>query len=129
MTCEPTTSRVLCRLDDIPDGGSAGFSMAATDGDEPLELMAIRRGNSVFCYVNSCPHWGSPLDLVPGRFLARDGRHILCTTHGALFRIDDGRCIKGPCLGAALRPVPCRVEDGRVLAAVPAPQVGAAPVR
>lgn len=104
---------VLCRLDDIPDGGSAGFELPQTDA--PLALMAIRRGKEVRVYVNSCPHWGSPLDLVPGRFLDRGGRHILCNTHGALFRIDDGYCLKGPCLGASLTALPARVEDGRVL--------------
>lgn len=106
----------LCRLDDIPDGGSAGFDVpAAQDNNEAVAVMAIRQGGRVFCYVNSCPHWGSPLDLVPGRFLDRKGRHILCTTHGAQFRIEDGRCIKGPCLGASLRPLPCRVESSTVV--------------
>lgn len=73
--------------------------------------MAIRSRQQVFCYINVCPHWGAPLDIVPGRFLDREGRHIICSTHGALFRIDDGRCIKGPCLGAALVPLGCRLDE------------------
>ena len=105
---------MLCRLDEISDGGSAGFKIETGAG--PLALMAIRRASAVFVYVNVCPHWGLPLDLTPGRFLDASRTHIQCATHGALFRIHDGRCIKGPCLGASLAPVRCRLEDGRVIA-------------
>ncbi|MFO1120179.1 MAG: Rieske (2Fe-2S) protein [Rhodospirillales bacterium] len=105
------TERRLCRLADIPDGGSAGFELPGADGDQPLQVMVIRRGGEVFCYVNVCPHWGAPLDITPGQFLDRDRRHILCSTHGALFRIEDGRCIRGPCLGATLATVGCRIDD------------------
>ena len=103
----------LCALEDIADGGSAGFTTTADE--QPLELMAIRRGGDVFVYVNSCPHWGSPLDLCPGRFLNRQRTLIQCSTHGAQFRIEDGFCIRGPCLGASLEPVHCAVVDGEVL--------------
>ncbi len=112
------TGHRFCRLDDIPDGGSAAFDLpdAATHlaslgmFDPPQQVMIIRRGPAVFCYVNVCPHWGAPLDIIPGQFLDRDCRHIICSTHGALFRIEDGRCIRGPCLGANLTAVPCRVD-------------------
>jgi nitrite reductase/ring-hydroxylating ferredoxin subunit len=106
----------LCPLPAIPKGGSAGFTLE-TDG-EPLSLMAIRQGSGVQVYVNRCPHWGAPLDIRPGRFLDATGRHILCSTHGALFRIEDGRCIKGPCLGAALTALPVRIEAGQVLVTI-----------
>jgi naringenin degradation protein FdeD len=110
---EAAAGRLLCRLQDIPDGGSAAFELAGKG--EPFALMAIRRGGDVRVYVNVCPHWGSPLDITPGQFLDRSGERILCSTHGALFRIDDGRCVKGPCLGASLAAVPCRIEDDLVL--------------
>ena len=110
----------LCSLATIPDGGSAAVDLpdaavtrlAAAAGlfEPPRQVMLIRRGTDVFCYVNACPHWGAPLDITPGQFLDRDRRHILCSTHGAVFRIEDGRCIKGPCLGAGLTVVPCRVD-------------------
>jgi len=110
----------LCSLADIPDGGSAGFDLpdaavsrlAADAGllDPPRQVMLIRHGTDIVCYVNVCPHWGAPLDISPGQFLDRDRRHILCSTHGALFRIADGRCIRGPCLGASLTAVACRID-------------------
>jgi nitrite reductase/ring-hydroxylating ferredoxin subunit len=56
--------------------------------------------------VNRCPHVGTPLDWAENEFLDREGRHIVCATHGALFRIDDGRCVAGPCQGDRLEPFP-----------------------
>jgi nitrite reductase/ring-hydroxylating ferredoxin subunit len=35
--------------------------------------------------------------------------------HGALFEIDSGLCVSGPCAGKALRPLPVRVERGYVM--------------
>ena len=103
----------LCRLSDVADGGSAAFE--PTINGQPRRLMAIRRGDRMFVYENSCPHLGWPLDIVAGRFLDSSGRHILCTNHGALFRIEDGVCVKGPCIGAALPAVPAEVTDGIVV--------------
>jgi nitrite reductase/ring-hydroxylating ferredoxin subunit len=103
--------RALCRLEDIPDGASKGFAAIAGGF---TGLMAVRRGNAVFVYVNSCPHIGTPLDWTPDRFLSRDGRTIVCATHGAQFRIDDGVCINGPCIGDRLEAVPTEIRDGTV---------------
>lgn len=107
------SERPLCRLDAIPDGGSKGF-VEDVDGLRQL-LMAIRRGRRVFVYRNSCPHVGAPLDFRPGRFLNAEGTHILCANHGALFRIEDGFCLSGPCAGESLKPVKNRIAGGVVL--------------
>ena len=51
----------LGRVADIPDGGSAGYEIE-TDRGRRL-YMAVRRGDRVFVYVNSCPHNGTPLEF------------------------------------------------------------------
>tara|TARA_B100000513_G_scaffold163883_1_gene80341 strand:+ start:148 stop:471 length:324 start_codon:yes stop_codon:yes gene_type:complete len=102
------TEHDLCNLDDIADGGSAGFTVAGT------HVLAVRRGERVYTYVNSCPHVGTPLDMWPGRFLTKDGAHILCATHGALFNIEDGDCIAGPCVGRGLTPIEAIVRNEAV---------------
>lgn len=104
--------RVLCRLDEIPDGGARGFGPAPGGF---TGLFAVRHGDRVVVYVNACPHLGSPLDWTPDRFLSADGSHIVCATHGAEFRIRDGLCERGPCLGARLEAVMIEVKDGAVL--------------
>ncbi len=100
----------LCRLDEIPDGEARGFELG--EGTDRLDLFVLRRGRQVVAYLNECPHAGTPLDLLPDQFLSRDRRHFQCHTHGAQFRLDDGMCIAGPCLGRALTPIAVRVDQG-----------------
>ena len=107
------TGVALCRLADIADGGSAGFVATKPDGVR-VAVLAVRRGERVFAYVNSCPHTLAPLDFQPGQFLTLDRTLIQCSTHGALFRIEDGFCIKGPCAGKSLAPLAVAVENGTV---------------
>jgi nitrite reductase/ring-hydroxylating ferredoxin subunit len=95
--------RFLCRLADIAEGGGKGFWFG--EDTARFGVFLIRKGDTVWAYANSCPHRFTPLDWLPDRFLDRGGRHILCATHGALFRIADGFCLSGPCAGAHLRPV------------------------
>lgn len=103
----------LCNLEDIEVGGSAGFAVEVDD--RKIGIMAIRQGNDVYTYVNSCPHIGAPLDFKPGQFLDLGREHILCSTHGALFRITDGHCISGPCAGRGLKAITNEVVDGVVM--------------
>ena len=103
-------SRVLCQLEDITDGEGRGFEM---DGGD--DIFVVRRGERVFGYVNSCPHTDSPLDWVENQYMSLDKSHILCATHGAEFRIDDGFCVLGPCRGKSLAPVSVTVRDGQVV--------------
>ncbi|GAB5470422.1 MAG: Rieske 2Fe-2S domain-containing protein [Rhodospirillales bacterium] len=91
--------RALCRLDEIPDGGAKGFDLGA-DYD-PREVFLVREGDQVYGYVNSCPHLGTPLEMMDDEFVNDDG-YILCSTHGALFEADNGACIAGPCYGEYL---------------------------
>jgi nitrite reductase/ring-hydroxylating ferredoxin subunit len=104
-----TLLRPLCRLAEIPDGSARGFG----------PIFAVRRGDAVFAYVNACPHLGVSLNLIPDRFLDHRGTMIVCALHGALFRIEDGYCIQGPCWGESLEPVPAEV-DGAGMVMVPA---------
>lgn len=108
----------LCHLDELSDGGARGFELPGrTDG---LSVIVVRQGRQLHGYVNSCPHLGTPLEIFPDKFLTRDGRHLLCHTHGALFTLDRGACVAGPCKGDHLPPVPLELrEDGQVWAHPP----------
>ncbi|MEQ8964720.1 MAG: Rieske (2Fe-2S) protein [Azospirillaceae bacterium] len=103
----------LCLLEEIADGAARGFSTGA--GRDRVDVLVARKGDKVFAYLNLCPHLGTPLDWAPDRFMAPDGRHLQCATHAARFRVHDGLCVAGPCVGDALTPVPAHVEeDGSV---------------
>lgn len=99
-----------CPLDDIPETGCKGLS---TSGQPALEApyFVVRYNSHIFAYRNRCPHLGIPLEWMPDQFLDRDGHYIQCSTHGALFRIDNGLCISGPCQGESLETIPFRIEE------------------
>jgi len=103
--------RLLCRIDEIPDGTSKGFPPPPGGF---TGLFAVRQGDAVSVYVNSCPHIGTPLDFRRDRFLSADGSLIVCATHGAEFRITDGSCLSGHCLGDRLEPVVIKIKDGTI---------------
>jgi nitrite reductase/ring-hydroxylating ferredoxin subunit len=98
----------LCALTDIADGGSAGFEIV--EAGRSVRLLAVRRGETVYVYENSCPHRRLPLDFKPGHFLDAERKFILCTNHIALFRITDGFCVDGPCQGERLAAVSARLR-------------------
>lgn len=108
----PAPGTVLCRLDDVADPGARGFVFGA--GTARIEIFIVRRGRTVYGFRNTCPHAGTPLDMLPDRFLTQDGTLIVCATHGARFRIEDGTCVAGPCVGKALATLPLALEDGIV---------------
>lgn len=94
----------LCRYNELSEGRSKGFSL----GDTPEgidNVFAVMKGGEVYAYKNSCPHQGINLDWQPDQFLDPDGALIQCASHGALFEIETGQCIAGPCAGEALVPV------------------------
>ena len=79
--------------------------------------FVVRHGQRVRGYVDRCPHMGLPLAQVLDDYLTPAGDRIACSWHGAVFDVEDGRCMGGPCAGAALTPWPVRVEDGRIVTA------------
>ncbi|RME32579.1 MAG: Rieske (2Fe-2S) protein [Gammaproteobacteria bacterium] len=90
--------RPLCRLADLPEG-SRGL---LPDETGRYRLLVVRRGDGLYAYLNACPHTGAPLEWRAHDFLDHEGRHIQCGLHGALFRIEDGLCLAGPCRGQSL---------------------------
>lgn len=112
MSDTASTQR-LCRLNDLADPGSRGFTLQTAEGLK--DIFVVRRGEAVYAYTNSCPHTGSPLDWQPDQFLNLDRTLIQCATHLALFRIADGHCVAGPCAGHALTPVAVTLKNSWVV--------------
>jgi len=103
---------VLCGLEEIEDGDARGFAVEGPGFAQ--RIVVARRGEAVYGYVNSCPHALSRLDYTPGSFLDRESGHLYCAVHGAHFRIEDGVCVEGPCMGETLPPARIVLADGRV---------------
>jgi nitrite reductase/ring-hydroxylating ferredoxin subunit len=100
------TPTYLCRLDELADGQARGFAPAGENRDT---MFVVRRGERVHGWRNACPHVdGAPLAWRKDAYLSADQEAIVCYGHGAVFDIDTGVCIRGPCVGQALTRV--RVE-------------------
>ena len=96
----------LCAAIEIAEGQSKGFKANG------LRLFAVRKDGLVHIYENRCPHRQIPLEWLPDQFLDISGSLIQCATHGALFLIDSGECVAGPCSGQSLRPLRFIERDG-----------------
>lgn len=105
-----SAERVLCALDDLPDGGSRGLLRQGLDD----RLCVVRQGDEVFVWLNDCPHEHRPMEYRQDRFLSADGSHIVCYAHSAHFDIRTGHCFAGPCTGRYLTRVLARLENGKV---------------
>ena len=104
--------RALCRLDDLENPGSAAFVVKR--GSSRVTVLLVRQGAEAFCYLNSCPHIGAPLDYQTTGFLDPEKLNIFCAYHGARFRMEDGLCISGPPESQCLTPLALEIKDGEV---------------
>ncbi|CAB3785646.1 hypothetical protein LMG28688_02081 [Paraburkholderia caffeinitolerans] len=108
------SARFLCCVDDVPDGGARVVDDSPGDG----AVVVVRRGASVWAYVNRCPHFSVRLDFEPGEVCTYRSKVLMCAHHSALFAFENGHCIEGPCEGAALTPVAVRVVGADVWSGV-----------
>ena len=104
----------LCQTDEIDDPGSMGFEFE--HNGEPCNLFVVHHGGQFYGYINSCPHTGVNLEWLENQFLDRDNAFIQCSTHDALFEIDTGACIAGPCAGDSLKKIELLQQNGELFA-------------
>ena len=103
------TQHLLCRVGDIGESQAQGFQVG--EGAQRRDVVLVCRAGVFRAYVNSCPHQGMPLETFPDKFLSQDGSLLICSTHGARFRVEDGVCVSGPCQGKGLKTIALVVES------------------
>jgi len=99
----------ICAINEIADPGSRGFTIRR--GEQDISGFVVHKDGQFFAYRNSCPHTGAPLDWVEHRFLDADEALIQCAVHDALFDIESGSCVAGPCPGQSLQPLVVQQHD------------------
>ena len=102
---------ILCHRNDIAEGKSKGFQIGERF------IFVVKKHNQIYAYENSCPHLGIQLEWQENEFLDNDASLIQCSTHGALFRIEDGECLVGPCAGQSLMAVDITIEGDSIFLA------------
>jgi len=96
-------THILCRTSDIEDPGSKSFDVKIKRKTE--SVFVVHKNGEFFAYLNQCPHTGASLEWQQDQFLDLDKELIQCATHDALFTINSGECIAGPCTGDSLQPL------------------------
>ena len=100
----------IAMTEEIPEREARAF-----DTDDGRTIFITQRDGSYYAYNNLCPHLQTELEFLENQFLDRDGEYIECSTHGALFDVESGECISGPCQGDFLEKVKIDVHsDGGI---------------
>ena len=96
--------------------GALAAAISADPTGSPRQAIVLRDQAGVLrAYVNRCRHLPIPLDGGSQRFFDDSGDLLMCGTHGALYRREDGLCVEGPCRGLSLRPLPVSEDpDGTI---------------
>jgi nitrite reductase/ring-hydroxylating ferredoxin subunit len=102
-------SKIICHLDDIPEGSAARFIVAGHN------LIVIQREGRLYAYSNECPHMNMPLTYRQNCTMDKEQKHLVCAQHAAEFTIENGLCDKGPCIGMKLEPVSIELIDDNIL--------------
>ncbi|MCV2403848.1 Rieske (2Fe-2S) protein [Marinomonas sp. C2222] len=76
------------------------------------DLLITKQQGQIIVYKNLCPHQNKRLNWSSTAPLDEDGDYIQCDHHGALFSLQDGCCITGPCSGMALQKEILGIEQG-----------------
>lgn len=105
----------LAPLAEIGDGTARNFVLQMRAGR--FSGFVVRRGETAVGYVDRCPHAGVTLARQLDDYLTPSGEMIACSWHGALFTLDEGLCVGGPCLGQRLTAWPVTVTNGIVTTA------------
>jgi len=103
----------ICSSDVLQDGGK-GIRFPLTAGGEDGTGFVVRYDSRVFGYLNRCAHVPIELDWNEGEFFESSGLYLMCSTHGALYAPESGRCAGGPCRGGRLRSITVFEQDGQV---------------
>ncbi len=83
-----------------------------------ISVLVTRTNEGWRAYWNVCKHLPIPLDGGLGEL--REG--LVCISHGARYRAEDGVCYQGPCQGEALDSLTVEAIDGRLVVDLDAPR-------
>ena len=99
---------LICPSSALVDAGR-GVRFEVEYFGEPAPAFVVRYRGTAHGYLNRCAHVAMELDWQEGVFFDLDGRDLLCSTHGATYDAQSGRCVGGPCVGKGL--VKLRLEE------------------
>ena len=105
--------RLICDSAQLQDGGP-GVRFDVERHGQMQHAFVIRYDGTVYAYLNRCAHVSVQLDWAEGEFFDLSGLYLICSTHGATYRPESGRCIRGPCDGRGLVRVSVEEDAGKI---------------
>ena len=105
--------RLICASEALLDSGKAVRFEVDYFG-ERAPAFVVRFLGRARGYLNRCGHLPMELDWREGEVFDSGGRSLICSTHGASYAPDSGKCLGGPCGGAPLVPLQVAERDGKV---------------
>jgi len=100
--------RLICASAALENSGK-GVRFEVEYFGERAPAFVVRYQGRAHGFLNRCAHVAMELDWREGEFFDWAGRDLVCSTHGAIYAADSGRCLGGPCGGAPL--VALRIEE------------------
>ncbi len=87
--------------------------------DSEPAIFILQYDGALRAYLNRCPHLGIELNWRPDEFVEPGGALVVCSTHGALFKSEDGLCVSGPCQGDRLTALNIEASGDRTYILLP----------
>lgn len=106
--------RLIGTSDQIVERGKGLRFTLDTPNGNGAPAFAIRFRGHVYAYVNRCAHVSVELDWAEGDFFDFSGLYLICSTHGAAYYPENGRCAIGPCKGGGLQSLSVIESNGEI---------------
>lgn len=95
--------------------GGKGIRFALPALGEFVSGFVIRFKGKPYAYINQCAHVSVELDWNEGEFFTAQQDYLVCATHGAQYRPDNGFCVMGPCKGKRLKPIEVIEQNEKII--------------
>ncbi|MDP3677801.1 MAG: Rieske 2Fe-2S domain-containing protein, partial [Methylotenera sp.] len=99
---------------DLIDGGK-GIRFALPTLGEFVTGFVVRFKGEPYAYINQCAHVSVELDWNEGEFFTAQQDFLICSTHGAHYRPDNGFCVMGPCKGKSLKSIKVIEQNQKII--------------
>jgi len=99
---------------DLIDGGK-GIRFALPTLGEFVTGFVVRFKGEPYAYINQCAHVSVELDWNEGEFFTAQQDFLICSTHGAHYRPDNGFCVMGPCKGKNLKSINVIEQNQKII--------------
>jgi nitrite reductase/ring-hydroxylating ferredoxin subunit len=99
-----TKNIIILKSEDLKDDAK-GLRFSLPTLGEFVTGFVVRFHGKPYAYVNQYAHVPVELDWNEGDFFTVQKDYLICSTHGAHYRPDNGFCIMGPCKGKSLKSI------------------------